>query len=107
MSNYCFKRGISVYNNAKNQYKEDLKQFKYDVINFMLEYDIPVKIYFFGNTFGIDIRRTFDDFGKVPLKIPIEVLYAFCKEFDCEFLYTTCDGHRWIFKIEGMSDTYD
>ena len=100
--NNIFKRDLLIYKKAQEQFDKDKKRFRTEIILFFGKYDIPVKVLFFGKTFGIDIDINLSNIGEVPHKIPVEVLYDFCKEFGCDFEETVCDGSRWIFSFEGM-----
>ncbi len=101
--NTKFKEEIIKFNDAKEQLKFAKRQFETDVIIFMEKQGIPVRVLFFGDTFGIDIRVSMRNHSEVPHIIPLKVLSAFCDEFGCDFVYTCCDGNRWIFTFDKLS----
>ena len=82
-------------------FKKAQNEFKLSIQRFMrVNYNIPIKVYFFGNNFGIDIHHSYDIFDKAPYRLPLDVLVAICDEFGCEFLETCCDGSRWLFRFD-------
>ena len=98
--NKQFKDALINYNEAVQNLIEAKKSFKAAVVAFMKEKGIPVRVEFFGDTFGVDIRcRAMRD---TPLKIPLDVLTDFCKEFGCEYEYTNCDGKRYLFSFNKL-----
>lgn len=106
IENKRFKNFIINYDNVKQDFKKEQRAFKNDVRKFMLDKGIPVKVLFFGNTFGLDIDINFNNVGNVPRKIPLGFLMDFCKSFGCEFEYTNCDGKRYIFSFNGLTVGY-
>ena len=106
MTEFIFKQSLIDYDKAKKALKYAKAKFEADVMYFMEQYDIPVKVLYFGDTFGLDIRVNTFNFATVPRKIPLDVLMEFCKEFGCEFQYTCCDGSRWIFTFNGLDLGY-
>lgn len=103
MTEKRFKKSIIVFNDAKRSFEKSKELFEFEVINFMEEKGIPVRILFFVDTFGLDIRVDINSFKNVPRKIPLNVLTDFCNEFGCEFEYTNCDGERYIFSFNGLN----
>jgi len=99
MTKKQFKDVLIEFDKVKQNLENEKKIFKIDVIVFMRKRGIPVKVLFFGDTFGLDIDININNVGKVPRKIPLDVLTDFCKEFGCDFEYTACDGDRWIFSF--------
>lgn len=95
--NNRFKACLMEFDEITQKLKEEKREFAYAVETFMENKGIPVKVLFFGDTFGLDIRVTWDNYKDVPRKIPLNVLSDFCEEFGCEFEYTNCDGNRYIF----------
>ena len=106
MTEKRFKESIVAFNNAKRSLEESKQLFKFEVIDFMEDNGIPVRVLFFGDAFGLDIRVDVDNWRNVPRKIPLNVLTDFCNEFGCEFEYTNCDGERYIFSFNGLSMEY-
>ena len=108
--NKRFKNSLIEFDKAKQKLEDEKRQFKFDVMDFMRDKGIPIEIRFFGDSFGLDINYFDNTWKNAPLKIPrkisLNVLSDFCKEFDCEFEYTTCDGERYIFSFNGMSIGY-
>lgn len=98
-----FKQSVIRFNNAKKDFEKQKRNFKFNVIEFMRNKGIPVRVSFYGDTFGIDIRVDVDNWREVPRKIPLDVLTDFCNEFGCEFEYTNSDGERYIFSFNGLS----
>ena len=84
------------------EFEKTKREFVFNVKEFMRDKGIPVKLTFFGDTFGLDI----DNMRDVPRKIPLDVLTDFCKDFGCEFEYTCCDGNRWIFSFNKLNMGY-
>ena len=85
-----------------------IKKYFYD------KYNVGVTVYIWGKTFGFekDIRaygswgthRDTEDMKRTrDFVITIDVLYKFCKDFDAEFLYTTCDGNRYVFNFKNIN----
>lgn len=103
MTEKRFKDVLIEFDKAQHDLKYAKMIFQNDVIVFMRKKGIPVKVLFFGDTFGLDIDINLNNWGDVPRKIPLDVLSDFCKEFGCDFEYTCCDGDRWIFTFDGMS----
>ena len=101
-TNNHFKDCLIEYDKSKQNLKKNKRKFKYNVIEFMRNKGIPIKVLFFGNTFGLDIAININNVGNVPRKIPLDVLTDFCNKFGCEFEYTNCDGKRYIFSFNGL-----
>lgn len=102
----CFKNCLIEFDKAKQKLAREKRTFEFDVKEFMRNKGVPVKVLFFGNTFGLDIDLNINNCQDVPRKIPLDVLSDFCKEFGCEFEYNNCDGNRWIFSFNGLSIGY-
>lgn len=90
----------------RNKHKERLDKFKYTIITYFQEkYGVNVRVKFFVDCFGVEqnflMNRTAG-----PFKFNQEVLYEFCKEFDCEFKYTACDGNRPIFTFNDVDTAH-
>ena len=106
MTNKRFKNVLIEFDKTKENLKREKKTFEFDVREFMRNKGIPVKILFFGNTFGLDINLNVSNWQDVPRKIPLDVLSDFCNEFGCDFEYNNCDGNRWVFSFNGMDMKY-
>ena len=106
MTKKRFKDVLIEFDKAKRNLENEKRNFKIDVIIFMKKKGIPVRVLFFGDAFGLDIDLNVPNWRDVPLKIPLDVLSDFCKEFGCDFEYTNCDGNRWIFSFNGLSMEY-
>ena len=106
MTEKRFKSCLVEFDKAKQIMDEEKIIFAFDVMEFMRDKGIPVKILFFGNTFGLDIDLNVKNWEDIPRKIPLDVLSDFCKEFDCQFEYSNCDGGRWIFSFNGLNMGY-
>ena len=104
--NEQFKEAIIEFDKATQKFENEKRTFEYDVKIFMRDKGIPIKIAFFGSTFGLDIDLDAPNGSDIPRKIPINVLYDFCNEFGCDFERTACDGERWIFTFNGLNMTY-
>lgn len=102
MTEKQFKNCLIEFDKAKQTFKRKKVAFVVDVMKFMEDKDIPIKVLFFGDTFGLDIVVNRYNFRDVPRTIPLKVLMDFCDEFGCEFQYTCCDGSRWIFSFNGL-----
>lgn len=102
MTNKRFRNVLIEFDIVKENMEREKKTFVFDVKEFMRNKGIPVKILFFGRTFGLDIDVNVNNWQDVPTKIPLDVLSDFCKEFGCDFEYNNCDGDRWIFSFNGM-----
>lgn len=100
MTEKRFKNALIEFDKAKHDLKYAKMIFQNDVIIFMRKKGIPVRVLFFGDTFGLDIMRNWYD---VPRKIPLDVLTDFCNEFGCEYEYTNYDGKRWIFSFDKLN----
>lgn len=98
MTNQRFKNILIEFDKITQNLEREKKTFEFDVKEFMRNKGIPVKILFFGNTFGLDINLNVSNWQ--------DVLSDFCKEFGCEFEYNNCDGNRWIFSFNGMKMGY-
>ena len=107
MTEKRFKNALIEFEKAKNELKKEKRTFVFDVKEFMLKNGIPIKVLFFGDTFGLDIDLNIHNWRDVPRKIPLDVLTDFCKEFGCEFEYTNSDGERYIFSFNGLSMGYN
>lgn len=106
MTNKRFRNVLIEFDKVKQNIEREKKTFAFDVKEFMRNKGIPVKVLFFGKTFGLDIDLNVSNWQDVPRKIPLDVLSDFCKEFGCDFEYNTCDGDRWIFSFNGMTIGY-
>lgn len=71
-----------------------LPNFKAEIIHFFSEKDIKVKVDSSRNTLYVDVKSD--------SRIPITVLYQFCKKFDCEF--DTNNDERYIFNYDFDED---
>ena len=103
MTNKRFKDCLVEFDKAKQKMEREIIMFKLDIKEFMINKGIPVKVLFFGEigeTFGLEIDLNRDNWEDVPSKIPLDVLTDFCNEFGCDFEYTNCNGHRWIFSFK-------
>lgn len=90
----------------RNKHKEYLDKFKYAIITYFQEkYDVNVRVKFFVDSFGIE-QNFLIGWNVKLFKFNQEVLYEFCKEFDCEFEYTACDGSRPIFTFNDVDTTH-
>ena len=90
----------------RNKHKEHLSKFKYAIITYFQEkYGVNVRVKFFVDCFGIDQNFLMDRNAKL-FKFNQDVLYEFCKEFDCEFKYTACDGSRPIFTFKDVDTAH-
>ena len=78
------------------------------------KYHINITAYVWGKTFGFEkSMRAYGSWGTHrdteymkrtrDFDINIDVLYKFCKDFDAEFLYTTCDGDRYVFSFKNIN----
>jgi len=101
-----FKDCLIEFNKTKQNFNEIKEQFVYDVYDFMENKGILVRVLFFGDTFGLDIKRNWDNMTNSPRKIPLNVLTEFCNTFGCEFEYTKCGGSRYIFSFDGLNMEY-
>lgn len=101
--NKQFKNSLIKFNNLKQKLEKEKAVFALDVKYFMRNKGIPVKIQFFGDTFGLDIVLNIRNISDTPRKIPLDVVTDFCNEFGCEFEYTNCNGERYIFSFNGLS----
>ena len=106
MTEKRFINALIEFDKVKQNIEREKKTFAFDVKEFMRNKGIPVKILFFGKTFGLDIDVNVSNWQDVPRKIPLDVLSDFCKEFGCDFEYNTRDGDRWIFSFKGMTIGY-
>lgn len=103
MSEKRFKNTLIEFEKSKKELEKEKRTFVFDVKEFMLKNGIPVKVLFFGDTFGLDIDLNVHNWREIPRKIPLSVLTDFCNEFGCEFERTINDGDRWIFSFDGVS----
>ena len=85
------------FDKIKTEHKNNILQFKSEIINFFLENDIKVKVGTNGNAFYVDVKSSNEN-----IRIPIDVLYKFCKKFDCEF--DTNNDFRYIFRYNNFSE---
>lgn len=106
MTNKRFRNVLIEFDKVKQNIEREKKTFAFDVKEFMRNKGIPVKVLFFGKTFGLDIDVNVSNLQDVPRKIPLDVLSDFCKEFGCDFEYNNYDGDRWIFSFNGMTIGY-
>ena len=106
MTNKRFRNVLIEFDKVKQNIEREKKTFAFDVKEFMRNKGIPVKILFFGKTFGLDIDLNISNWQDVPRKIPLDVLSDFCKEFGCDFEYNNYDGDRWIVSFNGMTIGY-
>ena len=106
MTNKRFINVLIEFDKVKQNIEREKKIFAFDVKEFMRNKGIPVKVLFFGKTFGLDIDVNVSNWQDVPRKIPLDVLSDFCKEFGCDFEYNNYDGDRWIFSFNGMTIGY-
>ena len=106
MTNKRFINVLIEFDKVKQNIEREKKIFAFDVKEFMRNKGIPVKVLFFGKTFGLDIDLNVSNWQDVPRKIPLDVLSDFCKEFGCDFEYNNYDGDRWIFSFNGMTIGY-
>ena len=90
----------------RNKHKRYLDKFKYAIMTFFQErYDVNVRVEFFVDCFGVEQNFLMSRNAKL-FKFNQEVLYEFCKEFDCEFKYTACNGSRPIFTFTDVDTTH-
>lgn len=75
------------FDKIKTEHKNNILQFKSEIINFFLENDIKVKVETDQNNFYVSVKSS--------SRIPIDVLYRFCNKFDCDF--DTNNDNRYIF----------
>lgn len=101
MTNKRFRNCLIEFDKVKQNLEKEKRTFKFDVTEFMRDKGIPVRVLFFGDTFGLDIDLSFNNWRDVPRKIPLDVLTDFCNEFGCEY-EKTVNGHRWIFSFYGL-----
>ena len=106
MTNKRFRNVLIEFDKVKQNIEREKKTFAFDVKEFMRNKGIPVKVLFFGKTFGLDIDVNVSNLQDAPRKIPLDVLSDFCKEFGCDFEYNNYDGDRWIFSFNGMTIGY-
>ena len=106
MTEKQFKKSIIEFDKATQEFNKTKWKFIFDVMEFMKNKGIPVRVLFFGNTFGLDIERNWDNMANSPRKIPLSVLTDFCNTFGCEFEYSKCDGKRYIFSFDGLNVGY-
>ena len=66
---------IIEFDKATQKFENEKRTFEYDVKIFMRDKGIPIKIAFFGSTFGLDIDSDVSNWRDIPRKIPINVLY--------------------------------
>lgn len=90
---------------------DSLKKYFYN------NYGIGISGYVWGDRFGFerDLNIAYGTWGDRTetnyvvktrrFKFTIDVLYKFCKDFDAEFLYTTCDGDRYVFSFKNIDLT--
>lgn len=63
-----FKKSIVEFEKAKQELNKSKRKFVFDVKEFMRVHEIPVKVLFFGNTFGLDIEINWNNIGNAPEK---------------------------------------
>lgn len=103
-----FLKCIDEYGVTVDEFKRSVQKYFYD------KYNVDVKVYILGNKFGIDknLHTAYGNMGESceteyqistrKFKFGIDVLYEFCRDFECEFLYTTCDGERYFFQFKDI-----
>ena len=103
-----FLKYIDEYGVTEDEFISSIQKYFYD------KYGIGINVYVWGSTFGIDknLHIAYTNMGKPyeteyeintrKFEFKINVLYEFCKDFECEFLYTTCDGDRYIFQFKDI-----
>ena len=106
MTEKRFKNCLIELDKAKQKVEKEKRTFVFEVKEFMRDKGIPVKLTFFGDMFALDIDFNINNVGDVPRKIPLDVLNDFCKEFDCDFEYTYCEGKRWFFNFNKVDMGY-
>lgn len=90
----------------RNKHKEYLNKFKRAIITYFQEkYNVNVSVELFVDCFGVEQDFLISRNAKL-FKFNQEVLYEFCKEFDCEFKYTACNGSRPIFTFNDVDTTH-
>ena len=90
----------------RNKHKEHLNKFQYAIITYFQEkHNVNVRVKLFVDCFGVEQDYLRNSKNK-SFKFNQEVLYEFCKEFDCEFKYTACDGNRPIFTFNDVDTTH-
>ena len=63
------------------------------------EYNIPIRVLTFGDTFGIERDVNINNFFDTP-HISIKMIYDFCNQFEVELKETCCNGDRYIFVFQ-------
>lgn len=103
-----FLKYVNEYGVTEDEFKNSIQKYFFD------KYNISVKVYVWGNKFGFDknLQVAYGNIGSPyetehqtktrEFDFSIEVLYEFCRDFECEFLYTTCDGERYFFQFKDI-----
>ena len=91
----------------RSKHKKFIDEFLRAVKRYFLEkYDFRVNtitgITWFAVEKNIHYYYGGDTIIDTDFKFTSEVLYDFCKEFDCEFDKTACDGDRYIFTFNDV-----
>lgn len=82
------------FDKIKTEHKNNILQFKSEIINFFLENDIKVKVETGQNNFYVSVKSN--------SRITIDVLYRFCNKFDCDF--DTNNDNRYIFMYNNFNE---
>lgn len=102
--NKQFKDALIEFDKAKKDFVKNRDKFKFDVMDFMKDKGIPVKVMFFTNFFEVAIDYyAINNFDTIPKQIPLDVLSDFCEKFGCVCDFSKCKGHRYFFKFNGLS----
>lgn len=103
-----FIKCVDEYGVTEDEFKNSIQKYFKD------KYDVGIRVYVWGNKFGIDrnLHIAYGNMGNPceteyeirtrEFVFGIDVLYRFCKDFECEFLYTSCDGDRYVFKFKDI-----
>ena len=94
----------------RSEHKKIIEEFKHAIKNyFWKEYDVPVSVLtgvtWFAIEKNISIVRNMDSDKAEHMwkfEFTIDVLYKFCKTFECKFEHTACDGHRYVFTFDDV-----
>ena len=85
-------------------FTEKKREFEFDVKKWFADnYNIPVRVLFFVDSFGVETHYVSFN-PKNTHHFSIDLLYAFCKEFGCEFQSTRCADFRYIFYFDGVQN---
>lgn len=110
MDNKEFIRKLKDSIEYRSKHKVLIDQFKDSIINYFYnKYDVYVRVLFFGDTWGIeqDYGHYYHMGGRVDFDFSIDVLADFCREFECDFLYTrSTDRYIFTFKDVDMSHAF-